>query len=191
MKKMLKDIRAFYKAVGAESQFTTIPTADIPSHLKDVRQNLIFEEVGELFRAMNNKDLEGIFDAILDIQYVVLGTALTYGLEHRMEAGWKEVQRSNMAKVGPDGKVHMRPDGKILKPESWTPPDLHGVLKPLILAELEADAELKKERASSARHSYNMADRQTRHEQLQVEALEQTARNAEKKLADFKKGIIK
>lgn len=191
MKQMLSDIREFYKAVGAESQFTTIPTADIPSHLKDVRQNLIFEEVGELFKAMNNKDLEQIFDAILDIQYVVLGTALTYGLEHRMEAGWKEVQRSNMAKVGPDGKVNMRADGKILKPETWTPPDLHGVLKPLILEELEADERLKRERAGAARHSFDMADRQTHHEQLQVEALEHSARVAMKKLNDFKKGIIK
>ena len=49
-------------------------------------------------------------------------------LSHYYMAGFREVHRSNMAKVGPGGKVLRREDGKILKPEGWTPPDLKGVL---------------------------------------------------------------
>lgn len=187
MKKELRDIREFYKAVGAESQFTTMPTANIPSNLKDVRQNLILEEVTELFKAMNDQNLVEILDAILDIQYVVLGTALTYGLEHRMVAGWKEVQRSNMAKVGPDGKVNMRPDGKIIKPEGWTPPDLEGVLKPKIFEELDAEATRLESLASSMWSSYNMADTQTRHERESCEGYDKRAKAA-RDLANKYKG---
>jgi len=186
MKKQMQDIREFYKITGAESQFTALPTGEVSDQLKSVRQNLILEEVAELFRAMNSKNKIEIFDALLDIEYVVLGTALTYGFEHRMAAGWDEVHRSNMAKVGEDGKVHLRPDGKILKPAGWQPPDLRKILAGDILEELELDYNITKQRADSARASYSMADHQTSSERDGVEWLERLATEKKKRLDTFK-----
>ena len=42
---------------------------------------------------------------------------------------WDEVARSNLAKISPDGKVHKRGDGKVLKPEGWTPPNIKDIIK--------------------------------------------------------------
>jgi predicted HAD superfamily Cof-like phosphohydrolase len=72
-----------------------------------------------------------VADGIIDSIYVLVGMGLELGLP--LEALWNEVQRSNMAKAieQPDGtfKVMRRADGKVLKPEGWTPPDIAGVLR--------------------------------------------------------------
>ena len=85
--------------------------------------NLIAEEVRELATAAEAKDAVEVFDALLDIIVVCIGAGHSLGLP--MQAGWEEVVRSNMAKVDPaTGLVRKREDGKILKPEGWTPPAL-------------------------------------------------------------------
>lgn len=61
-------------------------------------------------------------DALADLVVVIVGMALELGLP--LDRVWDEVHRANMAKVGPDGKVMYRGDGKVLKPEGWTPPDI-------------------------------------------------------------------
>lgn len=64
-----------------------------------------------------------IADGIVDAIYVLAGCGMTMGIP--LGKVWHEVQRSNMAKVDPEtGKVRRRDDGKILKPEGWTPPDV-------------------------------------------------------------------
>lgn len=85
--------------------------------------NLIQEELGELMEAVEDSDNVEVFDALLDIIVVCIGAGHSLGLP--MQAGWEEVVRSNMAKVDPaTGFVRKREDGKILKPEGWTPPQL-------------------------------------------------------------------
>jgi len=89
--------------------------------------NLILEEVDELRTAIDTADDVEQFDAILDIMVVCIGYGLSRGFP--MPDGWAEVMRSNFAKVDPTtGTVRKRDDGKILKPEGWTPPNLHDVL---------------------------------------------------------------
>lgn len=84
---------------------------------------LINEEVNELLAATEDSDHVEVFDALLDIIVVCIGAGYSLGLP--MQAGWDEVVRSNMAKVDPTtGLVRKREDGKILKPEGWTPPAL-------------------------------------------------------------------
>ena len=84
---------------------------------------LIMEETSELFEAARDNDSVEIFDALLDIIVVCIGAGYSLGLP--MQAGWEKVVRSNMAKVDPvTGTVRRREDGKILKPEGWTPPAL-------------------------------------------------------------------
>lgn len=90
--------------------------------------NLHMEETQELAEAVKTKDQVEIFDALLDCLVVDIGAGLSLGLP--MELGWQEVIRSNMTKVDPiTGKVRRREDGKILKGDRYSPPDLRRFLK--------------------------------------------------------------
>ena len=89
---------------------------------------LIEEEVEELTSAIMDGDRAENFDALLDIIVVCIWAGHSAGLP--LEAGWREVIRSNMAKVDPEtGLVKKRADGKILKPEGWTPPRLAALIE--------------------------------------------------------------
>ncbi len=99
----------------------------IDPKLSDMRVELLLEEVSEYLEAVRNKDLVSIFDALLDIIYIAVGTGVTYGLP--MAKGWEEVHASNMAKLGIDGAPIYREDGKVMKPAGWVPPDLAGIVE--------------------------------------------------------------
>ena len=89
---------------------------------------LIMEEMTELFEAVAERNKAEIFDALLDIIVVCIGAGHSAGLP--MEEGWREVIRSNMAKVDPEtGFVKKRADGKILKRDGWTPPRLAALIE--------------------------------------------------------------
>jgi predicted HAD superfamily Cof-like phosphohydrolase len=103
-----------------------VPTAEIDGCLAKLRVALLEEEVGEFVTASEKGDLVGIADALADVVYVVYGTALTYGID--LDAVLLEVHRSNMSKLGPDGKPLIRGDGKVLKSERYFPPDVSAVL---------------------------------------------------------------
>jgi predicted HAD superfamily Cof-like phosphohydrolase len=82
--------------------------------------NLIKEEVQELEDSRTRTD---DLDALIDILVVTIGAIHSAGFNG--EAAWQEVMRSNFAKVDPvTGKIRKRGDGKILKPDGWTPPNL-------------------------------------------------------------------
>jgi predicted HAD superfamily Cof-like phosphohydrolase len=66
-------------------------------------------------------------DALTDLMVVIVGMGLELGMP--LDVLWKEVHRSNMAKVGPEGRVIQRADGKVLKPEGWTPPRIAEALE--------------------------------------------------------------
>lgn len=72
-------------------------------------------------------DLVELADAFADLDYVVEGARLVFGIDGAPIAA--EVHRSNMAKLGPDGKPIVREDGKRLKPPGWTPPDIAAELR--------------------------------------------------------------
>lgn len=87
-------------------------------------EQLIAEEYDEFVTAAN--DVERA-DAVVDLLVVLIGYAHSMGWP--LEALWREVHRSNMAKVDPEtGAVRRREDGKIMKPIGWTAPDIAGVL---------------------------------------------------------------
>jgi predicted HAD superfamily Cof-like phosphohydrolase len=89
---------------------------------------LVEEEYKELQVAIENKDEQEQFDALLDIVVVCIGAMHSMGADP--EGGWKEVMRTNFAKVDKEtGKVRKREDGKVLKPIGWTPPNLKPYLK--------------------------------------------------------------
>jgi predicted HAD superfamily Cof-like phosphohydrolase len=84
--------------------------------------NLIREESSELFTANNEDDRVEMLDALIDILVVTIGAIHSMGADG--EGAWKEVMRTNFAKIGEDGKVRKREDGKVLKPLGWTAPEL-------------------------------------------------------------------
>lgn len=89
--------------------------------------DLIIEEFKELVKAYGDRDIVEVADACADLKWVIEG--LEHTLNIPQQAVWDEVARSNLSKIGKDGKVHKRADGKVLKPEGWTPPDIKSILK--------------------------------------------------------------
>jgi predicted HAD superfamily Cof-like phosphohydrolase len=84
---------------------------------------LIDEESKELDQAIIDNDPVEQLDALIDILVVTIGAIHSAGFN--AEGAWKEVMRTNFAKVDPaTGKVRKREDGKVLKPEGWQPPNL-------------------------------------------------------------------
>jgi NTP pyrophosphatase (non-canonical NTP hydrolase) len=105
---------------------STAPTISLQEGLVDLRMALIEEEVEELREASRGRDLVAIADALGDCVYVLYGTALTYGID--LDAVLAEIHRSNMSKLGPEGKPLLRPDGKVIKGPFYTPPDLTNIV---------------------------------------------------------------
>ena len=91
--------------------------------------DLIDEEYNdELKLAIANNDQVEVLDALIDILVVTIGALHSMGADG--EGAWKEVMKTNFAKIDKDtGKVRKREDGKVLKPEGWTPPDLKPFVK--------------------------------------------------------------
>ena len=98
----------------------------IDGSLARLRIALLAEEVDEFVDAVAASDLVAIADALADIVYVAYGTAVTYGIDLDMVLG--EVHRSNMSKLGKDGRPLIREDGKVIKSDQYFPPDIARVL---------------------------------------------------------------
>lgn len=115
----------FHEAFGLARN--SQPTLAVPHSLKALRQALLEEEVHELQKAASADDLIEIADALADIVYVAYGTALTYGID--LDVMLTEVHRSNMTKLGSDGKPVVRSDGKVTKGPNYSPPNLRQFLR--------------------------------------------------------------
>ena len=92
-----------------------------------LRLKLILEEYEELETAVEEQHLVGIADALTDILYVTYGAGHAFGID--LDECFEEVHESNMSKLGPDGKPIYRDDGKVMKGENYSPPDLKKCLQ--------------------------------------------------------------
>lgn len=131
-----------YRIVGAGRmsasdmvrEFHTVfghPVADAPRLIANerawLRYDLISEELSELYDAILTGDLVAITDALTDLEYVIRGAALEWGIP--LDDSLREVHRSNMTKLGADGKpIYRESDNKVLKGPNFEEPDLTGVL---------------------------------------------------------------
>ncbi len=93
-----------------------------------LRIDLLQEELNELKEGIENEDIVEIADALADLQYVLSGAILCFGLGNKFDEIFDEVQSSNMSKLGADGKPIYREDGKILKGPNFFRPDIKGIL---------------------------------------------------------------
>jgi len=91
-----------------------------------LRLDLIEEELDELQYGIDNQDMVEIADALTDLLYVVYGAGHAFGID--LDDCFKEVHKSNLSKLGPDFRPIKREDGKVLKPDTFFPPDLKTVL---------------------------------------------------------------
>lgn len=147
----LNQVAEFHKTFNAP----ILDTPQIPSRERcDLRVSLLQEELNELQEAINEKDLVEIADALCDLQYVLSGAVLEFGLGEKFPALFNEVQRSNMSKACSNQKeadetiafykekgeeafseisgnkinVHRKSDHKVLKNKYYSPADLQSIL---------------------------------------------------------------
>lgn len=126
-KTTLEQVREFHETYGLPVE--AAPGIDDPK-TNTLRINLLAEELDELKEALEAGDLVEVLDALTDLQYVLDGAYLSFGLHAVKQAAFDEVHRSNMSKLGADGKPIRRPeDGKVLKGPNFFEPDLAQFVK--------------------------------------------------------------
>lgn len=124
MARLLEQLRSFHN--GCDVPILEAPMFPDAARVK-LRLDILEEEHNEFRDAVAARNLAMTADALADIIYVAVGTALEFGIP--LDRVWAEVHRSNMAKVDPfTGKAERRADGKVLKPLGWTPPDIDTAL---------------------------------------------------------------
>lgn len=97
---------------------------------KGLRINLLAEELNELKEALAADDPLETLDALIDLQYVLDGAFISFGLSDVKDAAFAEVHRSNMSKLGEDGKpIRREGDGKVMKGPNYFKPDLAQFIK--------------------------------------------------------------
>ena len=124
--KIVEKVKEFHEAFlikNEESPIGVISEADYV-----LRHRLMQEENDEYLDACKKGDLVEIADAIGDKLYILCGTILKHGLQHKIEEVFNEIHRSNMSKLDNNGKPIVREDGKILKSNQYFKPNINSVL---------------------------------------------------------------
>ncbi len=119
-------VTEFHEAYGLGIE--NKPQANLPKNIVELRYHLMKEENEEYLQAAEENDLVEIGDALGDMLYILCGTIISHGFQDKMEAIFDEIQRSNMSKLGADGKPIYRADGKVLKGPNYFKPDLAKIL---------------------------------------------------------------
>ena len=114
----------FMKTFGQEVKTSTELSTD---KINSLRISLINEELEELKKAISDKNIVEVADALTDILYVVYGAGHAFGID--LDKCFKEVQDSNMSKLGEDGKPIYNEHGKVMKGPKYFKPDLSKFLK--------------------------------------------------------------
>ena len=113
------DVGTFMQTFGQEIKIR----AEFPKEeIIKLRYDLIKEELNELQNAINTKNLKEIADALTDILYVTYGAGHAYGID--LDKCFAEVQKSNMSKLGEDGKPIYNKKGKVMKGPNFFKPNL-------------------------------------------------------------------
>ena len=125
MRDFMSDIEDFHVKFGLEHDGTPI---QIPPDLAQFRADFMQEELNEYIEAYHKHDLEGQFDALIDLVYVALGTAYLSGF--KFNEGWQRVHNANMTKVRVDREENSKRSSSydIVKPHGWQPPILGDLL---------------------------------------------------------------
>ena len=126
MKDKILAVKEFQKAFKLD--YLDSPKADLGMDKNKLRFNLMKEENEEYFEAANNNDMVEVADALGDMLYILCGTIIEHGMEHKIDEIFREIQNSNMSKLDADGSPIYREDGKVLKGPNYFKPDIEGIL---------------------------------------------------------------
>ena len=119
-----QSVKKFMEIFGQEIK----NKAEFPNEkIVKLRYELIKEELEELKQAINDKDIKEVADALTDILYVTYGAGHAFGID--LDKCFDEVQKSNMSKLGLDGKPIYNEIGKVMKGPNYFKPDLNKFLK--------------------------------------------------------------
>ena len=127
MQKQLKAVQLFHQTYGLGVSEEV--KADLGFLKNELRFNLMKEENEEYLEAVQNNDIIEVADALGDMLYILCGTILEHGLQHKIEEIFDEIQSSNMSKLGEDGKPIYREDGKVMKGPNYFKPNFDEILK--------------------------------------------------------------
>ncbi len=122
----IKSVEEFHEVfkIGNAAEITLVEERDYT-----LRYNLIKEENEEYLEACKNGDIIEVADALGDQLYILFGTILKHGLQHKIEEVYDEIHRSNMSKLDEGGQPIYREDGKILKSNLYFRPNIKSVLE--------------------------------------------------------------
>ncbi|MBA2612708.1 MAG: nucleoside triphosphate pyrophosphohydrolase family protein [Bacteroidetes bacterium] len=125
MYEKIKSVEEFHEVfkIGNASEMKLIDEKDYT-----LRYNLIKEENEEYLEACKNGDMIEIADALGDQLYILFGSILKHGLQHKIEEVYDEIHRSNMSKLDENGQPIFREDGKILKSNLYFKPEIKKIL---------------------------------------------------------------
>ena len=127
MKKQINHVAKFHDVFQIGNELTPVSAVGKPTFT--LRYNLMKEENEEYLEACENNDLVEIADALGDQLYILCGTILKHGLQHKIEEVFDEIQKSNMSKLDAAGNPIFREDGKILKGENYFKPNIKSILE--------------------------------------------------------------
>jgi len=127
LKETIEAVETFHNAFGIENNY--IPTTELTEAEILLRYKLMREENEEYLEAAQNGDIVEIADALGDQLYILCGTILKHGLQHKIAEVFQEIQRSNMSKLDAEGKPIYREDGKVMKSELYFKPNIKSILE--------------------------------------------------------------
>jgi predicted HAD superfamily Cof-like phosphohydrolase len=123
----INKVKEFHEVFGLE--YHEEPKAEIENKIIALRHRLMQEENDEYLEAAVKGDLPLIADALGDKLYILCGTIIAHGLQHKIVEVFNEIHRSNMSKLDDNGKPIYREDGKIMKSSNYFLPDIKTVLE--------------------------------------------------------------
>ncbi|MRI02060.1 hypothetical protein GH721_16060 [Kriegella sp. EG-1] len=127
MKSKIDAVELFHTSFGLG--VSQVQRANLGEAKNMLRFNLMDEENKEYLEAAQNDDMVEVADALGDMLYILCGTILEHGMQYKIEEVFEEIQRSNMSKLGADGKPIYREDGKVLKGPSYFKPNIKEILE--------------------------------------------------------------
>jgi predicted HAD superfamily Cof-like phosphohydrolase len=126
MDKNIKMVQEFHETfgIGVGTDFKK----KLDRNIVELRHRLMAEENDEYLEAALNGNYVEVADALGDKLYVLLGTIIEHGMQDVIQSVFEEIHRSNMSKLGADGKPIYREDGKAIKGENYVPPNITNIL---------------------------------------------------------------
>lgn len=126
MKHQINSVKIFHKVYNLS--YKDSPIADIGIDKINLRFKLMAEENQEYFEAAKNNDIVEVADALGDMLYILCGTIIEHGMQDKIEEIFDEIQKSNLSKLGDDGKPIYRNDGKVMKGPNYFKPKISEIL---------------------------------------------------------------